>query len=265
MKIEEKIALYLNEGRSKEVDINFAIDFIGKKCRKAATGTPIYRGNRKLDKDFYYVNPADFKDRVSPWADYNFYNLLFSNLPSWKKYPKRSKSVVATTSYYEAGNRNYRKTPYRVFPVDGSNIGVCPDWDIWDSFQDTLDNDLSDFNYILSTFLETASGYFEKPEILDYIDKDYPNFVRITKMIDALDKNGMNFYDVEKRDWLEKWVNNPKIPFIDYLNKLLDPTKNGFKIVKSGARIDDNKEVWTDGECLLVIDEMTMDLLEKIE
>lgn len=261
MKIEDKIALYLNEGRSKEVDFKFAADFILTKCRKAATGTPIYRGNRRLDKDYYYINPKDFKDRVSPWADYNYYNLLFSNLPSWLKYPKRSKSIVATTSYYEANGRNSRDTPYRLFPVDGSDIGVCPDSDIWDSFQDTLDGDLADFNHILLSFLENASELLDQPEELEGIDRNYPRFIRLTQKIDELDRSKIDFYDIEKRKWLEDWRKS-NLPFLYYLNKILAPNKNGFKLVKAGTLIEEAKEVWTDGECIMVIDEVVKDIIE---
>ena len=266
MKIEEKIALYLNEGRSKEVDFQFAADFINKKCRKAATGTPIYRGNRKLDKDFYYINPKTSDDRVSPWADYNYYNLLLSNLPSWKEYPKRSKSIVCTTSYDEANGRNSLPYPYRVFPVDGADIGVCPAWDIWDSFQDALDgNDLSDFNYVLRQFLENTSELFEEPVELHGSDKNYPKFIRLTQKIDELDKSKLDFYDIDNRGWLDNWKTS-NYPFLYYLNKLLSPKENGFKIVKSGAIITGGtKEVWTNSECIMVIDKKTLSILETEE
>ena len=263
MKIEEKIALYLNEGRSKEVDFQFASDFILKKCRKAATGTPIYRGNRKLDKDYYYINPKTSDDRISPWADYNFYNLLFSNLYSWKKYPKRNKSIICTTNYNEAKNRNNKPFPYRIFPVDGSDIGVCPEWDIWDSFKDALDgNDLEDFNYILNTFLEKnlPSGILWGQRA----DVDYSIFVKQCDLIDKIPKsdiNALDFKSSDSRQWLYDWIESDE-PFLYYLSQLLSPDKNGFKLVKSGAKnLDSKVEVWTAGECIMVLDNKVEDIL----
>lgn len=262
MKIEDKIALYLNEGRSKEVDFKFASDFINKRCKNAVKGTPIYRGNRKVEDDYLHIIPANYDARISPYADTNYYNLLFSNLPSWKKYPKRNKSIVCSTDYDEARNRNNHFCPYRVFPVDGSNIGVCPDWDIWDSFTDALDgNDLADFNYVLEAFLENVlpSGILWGQRA----DVDYSIFVKQCKLIDKNKKDTSidDIYDIYRRPWLDAWFESDQ-PFLSYISQLLSPDKNGFKLVKVGAKMPDTREVWTDGESILVLDDKVPGLIE---
>ncbi len=51
---------------------------------------------------------------------------------------------------------------------------------------------------------------------------------------------------------------------VDLMKRMYDPKKNGFKVVKSGDKIDTNNEVWMSGECLFVnVDEVGL-IKEKI-
>ena len=78
----------------------------------------------------HLVNPAA-KLRVSRFTS-NYYTLMLDNLPAWNGWPKRSQSIICTTSIHKASNYGIAK--YLVLPMNGARIGVCPEADIWNSF-----------------------------------------------------------------------------------------------------------------------------------
>lgn len=125
-------------------------------------GHAIYKGFRKgFEKNFDYTSPVLISDpkksiRKSKNTS-NHYTLLFSNLPSWSKYPKRNRSLIATTNVNWASQYG---EPYLILPFDGAKIGVCNHGDMWDTiypevgtgeidkFVDILsNNDVSDISY----------------------------------------------------------------------------------------------------------------------
>lgn len=238
---------YLNENRSVSIGEKDAAEYIKEKCRKAWDSTRIYRGNERLDDKYYFIDPTKSYERISPFAEYNFYNLLLSNLPSWKKYPKRNKSVICTTSSENARHRG-RDIYYFVLPVDGANIGICPDRDIWDCFNDS-GVDLEDFGNHLDDFFETNN--------ISVSDNDYNDFVDACKKIDKYKEEGsLDIYD-SFSDWLIKFKKTDKT-FLEYLNNLLNPNKNNFKLVTVGKKIGYDREVWTGDKCVLVRTEQTL-------
>jgi hypothetical protein len=240
-----RLKQYINEGRSVSITELKALKYIKMHCMNAWFGHKIYRGNRKLDDDYYLLDASTYDERTSPFADNNFYNLLLSNLPSWKKYPKRNKSVICTTSSHNAENRG-NGTYYYVLPVDNAIIGVCPAGDIWDSFY-ASDIDLGTFSSDLEIFL-----YDQVSKSARDTDRDYDEFVSVCEKADRLKKEEeLNIDEVSA--WLEKYIMSP-LPLIEYLDKILSPKKNKFKLVKSGHDLYDNREVWTDAKCILVKD-----------
>ncbi len=165
--------------------------------------------------------------------------VLFDNLPSWKMYPKRSESVVCSTSidgiYGRAGGMYY------VWPKKGSTIGVCPERDIWFSF------DLGEYPN-LDAFTERMYDYFR--------DIDLNTALQSTKKSNVTYEMLLKF-DVMKKDTKiddDYWQDNEKL-ITGYFNRALSPEHNGFKLVKAGDTFNsggyEGREVWTDGECLL--------------
>lgn len=238
--------------RSKVVDENFAYDFIKKYCKKAGKGTPIFRGYPKYDEDIYFIDPTIGENRVSPYASYNYYNLLMSNLPSWSKYPKRNKSIIGTTDYSDAEGRN-QGNPYLVIPKDGTDVGVCSDRDIWDSFPRITDN-MGNFNDVLHELLSSA-----KINRADNPDRDYKSFVKICNRVDRvredddIDLDNISYVanNTGDFDWVINY-NESSEKLIDFLNDLLSPHNNDFSLVKIGSKLPDNNEVWLSAPSLLV-------------
>lgn len=62
----------------------------------------------------------------------NYFTLWHDNDPAWKKYPKRSRSFIGTTSVFTA--ENYGE-PYLMIPYDSANIAVMPTEDLFTSFE----------------------------------------------------------------------------------------------------------------------------------
>jgi len=239
-----RLKTFINENRSEHISYSVAQHYIERHCKKALssiTRYPIYRGNRHIDGEYFLTNPKNFGERKSPFADENYYNLLLSNLPAWSQYPKRNKSVICTTDYENASNRG-RGIAHYVLPVDGAKIGVCPRDDIWDGFRDAFEGwyDLSDLNdTIYSLFRD--NGIFRKRSQVDF-----SSFVK-----DCLELDKIKNLDPDDYNIFSEYIEGD-IPFIKYLNDILDPEKNGFKLVNVGENMGGDNEVWTDSPCILI-------------
>lgn len=239
----------LNEGRTEKVSYEFAEHYLKTKCKQAMKGTHIYRGAMSYEDEYLFVKPSISKPRLSPNASYNFYNLLMSNLPSWKQYPPRDKSLICTTDYRNASRRSLNNC-YYVLPVDGSKIGVCPRGDIWDCFSDLNVGDMQEFNIQLDEFFSDNLIGKER-SLLEYIDTDYPDFIKACNAIDEIKKTEQLLPLEFSMFWLKPYKDSDT-KLIDYLNNILDPKEHDFELKKTGAFISGNYEVWTDGDSLLI-------------
>lgn len=246
---------YLNEGRSVAISEKEAAEFIKEECKSAWSNTTrIYRGNRGIAAEYYFLDPSKSHDRRSPFASNNFYNLIVSNLPAWKEYPKRSKSIICTTDSRNARRRGYG-VYYFVLPVDNAKIGICPDEDIWDSFY-TSDIELGNFGYYLDEFFELNKIFVS--------DNDYNNFKFACKKIDDLKKDGKLIIRSNLPQWLKDFEYE-KVSFFDYIEGLLNPKRNLFKLTTiEHMTVNDHREVWTDSKSILIrVDETIIgDLLQ---
>jgi len=101
--------------------------------------TPIYRGiigDRYKQDDYEYnkimtINPSNFIRR-SKNTD-NLYIEILDNSPHWEEYPKRSKSIICTTSKNKA---SIYGEIYRIIPIEeNSKMGLASNRDIFESFR----------------------------------------------------------------------------------------------------------------------------------
>jgi len=198
-----------------------------------------------------------FKERTSPFSSFNYYNLLLSNLPSWKKYPPRNRSLICSLDYHSA--ENYGDAQY-VFPVDGSKVGVCPEADIWLSFQNV--QELDDLNWQITTLIE-ASGLRE-PKTWNEVQKCFMEIDKkrddiVSKLADDDEKDSRTFYNAHtsRMNFFTHDVKYfyTKNTLMEALEEALDPTYNKFKLVKVGDPVSPDRswhEVWTDGVSILM-------------
>lgn len=265
---------YEKEGRKVPMTDDEAKAFLHRHCKKALESTPIYRGTTTLEKNAaFFIQPSKFQRQSRNTS--NHYTLLVDGSPEWKDYPKRSKSVICTSDEYYA--RHYGQA-FRVFPVDGSKIGICPSSDFWGSFDDFKPMDM--FNLML---VKLVSGVSNKAE---YLKNKYPGAKPIDSGLYNAFKNANSYYDIEKafeyvdsqkpyvKDialndeksyvWmatnylkLQEYWKNPRLELLVDIDNRLSPHYNAFDLITVGENFGQKGkvEVWTDGDCVMVKDD----------
>jgi hypothetical protein len=229
----------LQEDRSKQLDEQEAFSLIDKHCKEAVKtyfdGIRIYRGARNK-KDYLYIDPKKFI-RKSKDND-NYYTLINDNADCWKGYPKRSQSIICTTSISDT--LDYGE-PYIVFPYDGAKIGVAPTFDYWSSFTDEL-------NMNLNTFISRLKNVFKSLN-LPLSDKSYKDMVKSFKAFDEYMKTHQLALDVHKM--------LPRMELYDgdllkHFEQLMCPKNNNFELKTIDKLTDNGVEVWTDSKSILI-------------
>lgn len=218
----------------------------------------IYRGIKSIAIDSKYVDPTQFIRQSANTS--NFYTTLIDNLPSWSKYPKRSKSLVCSTDHHYA--HGYGST-YLVIPMDGVPIGICYAEDFWSAFPYVESNmsgeSMGTFNTFIFGILD-ALDVVEGLETKSFNLKDSSDFGKLKKELNKLTASNIDkvfrtgyYIDDEFKKYIRK--NIKSMSMIELLNKLLDPEKNKFDLIKSGQKFPshvENNEVWVGGKSLLL-------------
>lgn len=223
--------------------------------------------------DYNLVEP-DSITRISPYSSNNLYNLILSNLNSWSKYPKRDNSFIGG-NYQCIDNRGYDEDELMIVVPYGDEIAICPNRDIWVSFNETLRTNINNFVSILkrtiinydivvndtdwNKFVENLIKFDEKRKNDDYWSKNVPDF----KIQDKY------------KNILEKWKQS-KITSLEFLEQILDPNKNNFQLIKfdgskkylgliSGKFFSKSaREIWTDDKSLLIRESEWNNFVEKV-
>lgn len=247
----------LTEGRTKRINIDEFVNNVKKKCyqivdtyKSNGWSNMYYRGiESEFNDAFGFVQPSKHT-RESMWANRNTYTVLLDNLPSWKAFPKRSKSIIMTTNRTNAQRRSGNNIPYAIFPVNNSKIGICSYEDIWDSFPKLMDRfgltHMQNFNDYFMTDLNMKIGEGQ------YDIDEWPDLKKLFDTIipDPDTKEGFRAaHTIDKFDlepFIGKKIGEAVIPF-------LDPKKNGFKLFTPRNKVPDKYvETWTDGDCYLL-------------
>lgn len=122
--------------RSKNITLDEAAEYVVKNCSHSLKGTLIRRTTDSSWRDeARFTDPAKGQARISRNTS-NYYTLIIDNSPKWKRFPKRGKSIIATTG----------SAAYNVFAENKSKYGVCYSHDMWDSFRQSGIYSLDDFN-----------------------------------------------------------------------------------------------------------------------
>lgn len=251
-----RLRKFINEGRSKSITIEEAMKLIWENCRDfIKNDSVVYRGIYDTKSTALIVSPANFVRKSRNTS--NFYTLLMDNLPAWKKYPKRSKSIICTT------NRNYAEDmgeSYRVFPFDGSKIGVCPEDDLWASFGLDISG-LDIFNDCIGMMMDNFTNYDES-DIVTYND--------LLKLFDKFDEHKSSF-NID-RNSLPPYFNfklfepyfETDVKLIDFAKEIIDPERHKFELknTKTFKNIT-HREVWTDGTSILLNSKIADDAMKS--
>lgn len=243
---------------------------------KWQTGKRLYR-NCYNSGNIFTAEPTP---RVSSDTS-NEYTLLISELlPSWSHFPKRNCCFIGSTvsSIADEYSGPQRCTYYAFLP-NGSEIALCSNKDMWKSFP-ILENEIeisniNTFNKTLSSFLTgllnireatimtmitegEVSELFNRSKIseIECVFKKVSEILK-TEPISNLTQIRINTIpSLAKEKFFNFFYNritkNGK-SFIDVLDELLSPSKNGFSRLNiENYNTDTPVEVWFEGKCLFV-------------
>ncbi len=237
--------------------------------------------------DYKYINPKKEEPRVSR-NTFNYYTLIIDNSKLWSKYPKRSQSIICLNNSYQKMIDYY----YWIIPKNKAIIGECQEHDFWFSFSKITSNMDTGFTEIIRIILnlpylsDIKYKYNDKPiikninqdNIYDYIreynikmkrfdinisefKKACKNFDRWFKKQNIISINDLVFNFSRDNKWMKKWKGES---FYNFLEKIINPNENGFRITNV-KNLKDNKESWTDAECLIINYSNIKELLLKYE
>ncbi len=231
---------FLNEDRGTGISKEEAFDFIKTKCIDSAVNSVnhLYRGYER-GPEYVLINPTTFSERESPGVVNKYYNLLLNNLPSWSKYPKRNKSIVASTSHSYA---NTNSDLYFVFPVAGAKMGMCPENDLWWSFGKSGILAIDSLNKILANVVgDRINNWHELKEALMQAKFD------VIKDLDYA-QNLFGKYACELVIQPDKETNT----WFDLVENILEPDRNDFNLINVRKSYPLNREVWFDSLCVMI-------------
>lgn len=285
MKLAEAFIL-LTERRSQSIDVDDAVDYIQKYCKdfinnqKRDIGPDIYRGLIKSGLAFL-VTPSTSVRRSRNTE--NFYTYFIDNSKRWSHYPKRSQSIICTSS---GGKASSFGELFVVIPRDGAKFGICSQDDFWFSFDYCMGKlglrSMKQFNRVFRDTATIINTFVNDPIMIDDEDHSIRNIERNFKNIYD---EGWTAQDVMESESVKKTnlglaadtlKGMLKVFFVQGgiqagMDYLLDPEKNKFKLesypikkssVKGGEM---GNEVWTDSDCIMFSAENFYLLENKLE
>jgi hypothetical protein len=143
-----------------------------------------------------------------------------------------------------------------------SNLGICPDDDIWTSFKSLKHSDLAYFSAFIKGFMHVLAD--KEPERFKKVpkDTDYPAFKSFLELVTIDDlkkyaKDNEMFY----KGFKDK-------NFYEILTDMFNPDKNGFMLmpfdryINFGSRPDE--ELWIEDDCIMIPMILKDNLLREI-
>lgn len=271
---KQKFALTRINGDKWDYDDEDIINWCKKNASEYLSDpVPIFRGDGFGHEAIYHTK--DF-DRVSK-NTLNYYTQWMDNHSQWNAYPKRSKSLICTTSLDTA--HGYHQKVFRVIPSNDCKIGVVPAADLWYGFQplrsffknagitghrsSSMDNMVSSLQYIIGL---TLGDHVTEPEQghdlgQSPLEKSWPALQAALKeittdlILDVVSEGELKTTQLRALSLLAKKMNRSGYDSLyDALEAQMDPSLNKFKVVGPGQiPAEDDCELWIGGgDCLLI-------------
>jgi len=203
-----------------------------------STGHAIFKGlfsNKNTLSDIMLSDPKLIERKSQNTS--NHYTVLLDNLPSWRNFPKRSRSLICATKKYIASGFG---DVFLVLPFDGAKIAVCPTTDIWAIKFEKLGTSLEIFNNIMSKYHISDYDY---ESVITTILMNRKDILSSTSAEDTLEPTFLAGLAACKN----------RNDLISLLNDALNPIPNDFELTDIfNTPVDENKEVWTDSKSYLV-------------
>lgn len=268
--IEQNRTIIIPDERAKDFVRRYCDRYVRNLRGEVSDTGAIFRGIHGRSDVHLYADSSGH-ERVSR-NTLNYYTLLMDHiLPSWKRYPDRSKSFICSTSVNTAGSYG---NAYVAFPRDGTLVGVCSEEDVWTSFskaEGILDFvDMDGFNKFLQNM-------FKVFKVSNASDRDANVFGNALKELNNIFKNNLENFD-SSQEFIEKMMefvtNNSNISFgkfpldvflyewikykniIKMLDDVMDPDENKFRLTVSEKVPTQYKnrdqEIWFSGPAVFV-------------
>lgn len=215
----------------------------------------IFRGiGTSRSNKILQIDPSKFT-RVSANTD-NYYTLLMDESKEWKKYPKRSKSIVCSTSLMNASDFG---SAFIVIPSDGAKMGVCPSADLWNAFpavRSSIKNvyDMSEFN----NRLDNGFAYAARLRKQKYNIKEFSDLTKWIGYLEQIMRSDIasDMYGYRLSEDAESWIQKGGT-LLSYFNYIMSPKLNSFQLasntsIKRAPGVKGSREIWTDAKSLLV-------------
>ena len=265
------------ESRSTELSKDEFKKIMKSECKDFIKNPMILqRSKTKSSSEYSFMDPSkstrtQLKDETVG-VQTQHHLLLMENLPSWNKFPLRSKSIIGVTN--KSINTSYGLHRYFVIPFDGAKFGVAPGEDLWtsdckligdkddmfketgylhfsfdDRFSDFLKyNSISDNSY--DSMISDLQNKLENTEVDFKYESDDVEFklgkLRMQNLMSLFKING--FEDVESA--IDHYFSPDK--FVSYGRNGL---KIGFEVMDYNSLVnysqDSNLEFWTESPCLI--------------
>ena len=240
---------------TEEITLKDAYNIMKKNCTEFIENPMnIFKG-AIIDLKHYTFDSKKFNRPPSSESSASLlYHWVFNNSKYWQDYPKRSEAIIGSLSVLTA--QGYGDSVFNVIPFDGSNWGICPEPDIWTSFDNRID-DLIDFtndidNYVKLEFkFHFATHTFTNfIEILKSVNKE--NFVegnlepRYEDLVLILLETKKNLYDVVEELLRPNMNNFMHLEYDEMFINFGEDKTSPYKLRQYG------REVWTDSKCLYI-------------
>lgn len=246
-----------------EVEVKDAIKILNKYCKDALwmlnKNMPLYRADRAMMKSTlnsgFSLADSSLTTRQSENTS-NFYTIILDNIPSRKDFPKRSKSFIGSRSITRAQNYG-RSNVVIMIPYDGVKIGAVNKDDMWDTKINVHNSirRIESYNWVWERFFNALEKNSVKKKL---------NWQFFEKLDKALREKNPKTLDVFNDEFCENTTR--KIDTTHFLKDIDDaysPRATGHTChtTENLPRIMSSSEVWVEGQCVLISEEMWNDLL----
>lgn len=235
--------------------------------------TDIFRKSDYIG-DYLYINPKSSSDnRIAPFAGHNYYNLFLSNTDSWKKWPRRNKSLCCASENRAAGHSG-GNTLYVVIPYDDTKIGISSRSDFWDSFE-RLGNKTNPIAYWFAGLMYELDNMNSPLSMSDWykVEKtDQYNWIELKSLLESVTPT-----EKIKKSFFNRggYVYDDNYSLLINMDRFFEPRVNGFKLLdsiqtlKKFSKINpeeasEAKECWMEDPVLCIKSDLYMKTFEKM-
>lgn len=252
------------------VETERAVDMLNSShkdgLKAITTGGLLFRGFKgtTIERGLAGVIDPSKGERTSRDSN-NAYQLAMGRSPALSEYPSRGKSLICSTSLFEA--RHYG-TPYIVVPADGATVAVSAFADFLETeMRDSITLSVESFN----TLIRKAAEYLDvdRGETNKFTDADALNKAFDAKSAEELAAlfNEYSACQLTRATLIEFFNQHKTNRFDAIAAKNMTPQSLGLRLVKFGDVIGPSEELecWVSARCMVIPCSMFGDILARLD